>query len=332
MASDEDLDKLVKAAKACVVYRNRDAADGINGISADIPYTQLYMYELEYEQLKAAEYKKEEEFFNNFCSIMASQQARQRQEGGTLFDAILYSDMTGEKWYVKGFEDYDTTDLFIDIPVKAVEGGYLPELPEKTWDTILDTTASVYMVMEDGLMYLGRGHYDAGKYEGHPLIAADDRWVAISGQMVSYETGEPVEGEEGTIYKGTVKAKLNGKEDITIHIEWDPVKGDTAEAPEGHVTGYSRDNEKQPFFMKKGLEQFRTGDKIEFLFDIYDEEGKLKDTKVYGSPVHVVTDQILSVKDVPFEDGTELEYYGILTDVYQRELMTEAIREKVEDD
>ena len=49
-----------------------------------------------------------------------------------------------------------------------------------------------------------------------------------------------------------------------------------------------------------------------------------------GKTLTVLSDEHLTIKDDRLADGTELEYYGILTDVYQRELMTEAIREKVD--
>lgn len=328
-ASDEDLDKLVDAVKACVVYRNKDAAEGINGMSADFPYDSIDTYNSEYEQLKAVRYGTEEEFFNNFCSIMASQQMRQTEESGSLFNLLMSYDYTQEEWYVEGFENYDTTNLFVDIPVKKVDGAYLPELPEKTWDTVLSVSSMAYMVTDDGLMYLGREFVDAGESDGHPLIGLDDRWVHLNGQLVCYDEEDPIETDEGIVYKGTITARLNDVEDITIHVEWDPVKEESDESMQGHVTGYSRERDNGLFFMKKGLEQFKTGDRIEFMFDVYDENGQLKDYVSYGKPLTVLSDGQLTIKDMPLKEGTELEYYGILTDVYQRELMTEAIREKI---
>jgi hypothetical protein len=219
--------------------------------------------------------------------------------------------------------------------VRQTGGAYLPELPDKTWDTVLDVTTAAYMDTEDGLMYIGRVHIDAGEEEGHPLIGLSDRWASVNGHLVCYETQTPIETDEGTVFKGTIDARLNDTENITLHVEWDPVKEgaeyDEDYVPEGRVTGYSRDTENTLFFMRKGLEQFKTGDRIDFLFDIYDEEGKIKDTRTYGSSLTVLSDERLTVKDLPFEDGTELEYYGMLTDVYQRELITEAIRERVSD-
>lgn len=327
--SDEELDKIAETAKACVVWHNSDSAEGINGIAIDFPYSDLNAYSDEYKQLKAVKYNKERNFFDTFCSIMASQRMAQTADN-TLWGIPVAEDYTDKEWYIKGFEDYDTTDLFIDIPVTETEYGYLPELPAKTWDTILDCKIAAYLVTDEGLMYIGREHFYDEDEEGHPLVSMDGIWAHVNGHIICYETGEPLVTEEGTIYRGTAKAKLNGTEDITLHIEWDPVKEDQDEEIGGHVVGYSRDDEETSFFMKKGLEQFETGDTIEFVFDFYDEEGNLIKTDTYGNNMRVITEEQLSVKDELLESGTIVQYFGILSDVYQRELMTEEIVEQVQ--
>ncbi len=335
---DEELDKIAETAKACVVYRNSDAAEGINGIAIDFPYTSLDMYDDEYKQLKAVKYNKERRFFNRFCSIMGSQQMAQN-DLDSFWGYLNAKDYTDRDWYIKGFEDYDTSKLFVDIPVTETEDGYLPELPDKTWDTILDCKVAAYLVTEDGLMYIGKEHFSEEDAEGHPLVSMDGIWARVNGHVVCYEADEPLVTEEGTIFRGTVNAKLNGTDDIVLHIEWDPVTDETAEAVAeaaltgeeitGRVVGYSFADEEESFFLKKGLEQFETGDTLEFIFDFYDEEGNLIKTGTYGDKLHVITDERLTVKDELFESGTEIQYFGILTDVYQRELMTEEIREQV---
>ena len=329
VTGDEELDKLEEAAKACVVWRNIDSAEGVNGISIDFPYTYIDTYDKEYEQLKAVKYNKEQNFFDRFCSIMAAQKMA-ANDTDSAWGKLSAADYTGKDWYVEGFENYDTTDLFIDIPVKETEEGYLPDLPDKTWDTILDCKIAAYLATDEGMMYIGREHFYDVDAEGHPLVSMDGVWAHVNGHVVCYETDEPLVTEEGTIYRGTAKARLNGKENITLHIEWDPVKEDTEAEVTGRVTGYSRDDEKEFFFMKKGLEPFETGDTIEFLFDFYDEEGNLIKTDSYGGKLHVITADGLTVKDELFDAGTEVQYFGVLTDVYQRELMTEEIREQVQ--
>ena len=261
---------------------------------------------------------------------MGAQQMRADAEDDSLFGLLGARDYSEEEWYIKGFEDYDTTDLFVDIPVTAVEEGYLPELPDKTWDTILDCKVASYLVTDEGLMYIGQEHFSDADADGHPIVSMDGIWAHINGHVVCYEAEEPQTTEDGVIYRGKVKAKLNGRENITLHIEWDPVKEDSDDDSAGWVTGYSKDDEKVSFFMKKGLEQFETGDTIEFMFDFYDEEDNLIKTDTYGSKLRVITEDQMTVRDEEFESGTVISYFGVLTDIYQRDLMTEEIREQVQ--
>ena len=48
------------------------------------------------------------------------------------------------------------------------------------------------------------------------------------------------------------------------------------------------------------------------------------------SPEIIITEEGLTVKDELFESGSIFSYFGVLTDVYQRELMTEEIREQLQ--
>ncbi len=327
---DEELDKIADTARACIVYRNSDSAEGINGLAIEFPYKELVMYADEYQQLKEVKYSTEQNFFDTFCSIMAAQRMSAYPDDNSFFSKLMNYDYSKEEWYIKGFEDYDTTDLFIDIPVTETENGYLPELPKKTWDTILDCEVASYLETEEGLLYIGREHFADEDGNGHPLVSMDGIWVHINGHVVCYEAEDPITTDEGIVYRGTVKAKLNGKEKITMHIEWDPVSEETDNDFTGHVTGYSNDDDKQYFFMRKGLEQFETGDTVEFIFDFYDEAGKLIKTDTYGDKMHVITEDEITVMDEMFKPGTVISYFGILTDVYQRELITEEIREQVQ--
>ena len=329
VTTDEELDKIAETVKTCIVYRNSDSAEGINGLAIDFPYKDLSMYNYEHKQLKAVKYRTEQKFFDTFCSIMGAQQMSAYSDD-SIFGELTKPDYSGEEWYIEGFEDYDTTDLFVDIPVTETAEGYLPELPEKTWDTILDCKVSAYLVTDEGLMYIGQEHFSDTDADGHPIVSMDGAWARINGHVVCYEADEPLVTEEGTIFRGKVKARLNGSENITLHIEWDPVTEDSEEEPTGRVTGYSKDDEETFFFMKKGLEQFETGDTIEFLFDYYDEEGNLIKTGTYGNKQHVITEEQMTVRDEVFDSGTVISYFGVLTDVYQRDLMTEEIREQVQ--
>ena len=329
VTTDEELDRIADTAKACVVYRNSDSADGMTGLEMDVADKDLAVYRYEYAELKAVKYKTEQDFFDRFCSIMGAQQKKATADDN-FFGIPLTEDYSDEEWYIKGFEDYDTAKVFVDIPVKEVAEGYLPELPDKTWDTILDCKIATYLVTDEGLMYIGQEHFSDADAEGHPIVSMDGIWARLNGHVVCYEAEEPQLTEDGVIYRGKIKARLNGRENITLHVEWDPVKDESDEGSTGWVTGYSKDDEKVSFFMKKGLEQLETGDTLEFMFDFYDEEGNLIKTDTYSNKLRVITEDQLTVKDEEFESGTIFSYFGVLTDIYQRDLVTEEIREQVQ--
>ena len=327
--SDSEIDEVIDMVRACVVFRNKDSAEGINGLAIDFPYGSLGTYSYEYEQLKAVKYRAEEKFYNTFCSIIAAQkmQAFEGKDDDSFIGTLerLASDYSEEEWYIKGFEDYASVDMFVDIPVQELENGYLAELPVKAWDSIIDCQTDAYMPVEDELMYIGREHFASEDDEGHPLVVASDSWAHMNGNLVCYKADSPMETEEGTVYKGSIPARLNGIDDITIHVEWSPVPKGSNVVPEGKVVGYSVDSDDIGFFMQRGLKQFETGDSLEFMFDFYDIEGNYLRTEPYGGTLNILTDELLSISDKPFDRNAEVEYYGILTDVYQRDFMTEVI-------
>ena len=80
--------------------------------------------------------------------------------------------------------------------------------------------------------------------------------------------------------------------------------------------------------MEKGLQEIKPGDTLQFLFDYYDEEGKLIKTEVYGNKVHASSMAALKVEDKPLGE-CDLRYGIILTDVYQRDFVTEMIESHI---
>ena len=322
---DDEIDELIKMIKTCVVYRNKDSAEGIHGMAVDFPYKSLETYSQTYEQLKAIKYKSEEKFYDAFCSIIASQKLKANQEEDS-FMSNFAIDYSKEDWYVKGFEDYTSATMFVDIPVKMLDNGYLAELPEKTWASIVDCKTEAYINTDDGLIYLGQEHFDAKDEQGHPLVVPSENWAHVGGHLVFYEAENPVETEEGVVYKGVVKARLNKTEDITLKIEWEPMTAENEGMLTGKVVGYTLDNDRVPFFMRKGLMQLETGDTLEFLFDYYDQQGDFVKTAPYGDKLTIIAEDAIAVTDAPLDKDLDIEYYGILTDVYQREFLTEMIK------
>lgn len=62
----------------------------------------------------------------------------------------------------------------------------------------------------------------------------------------------------------------------------------------------------------------------EFIFDYYNEEGRKLGTEPYGGSILFTKDSNLKVEEKPLEEG-DISFYGILTDAYQREIITEAV-------
>ena len=256
-------------------------------------------------------------------------------------------DYTAQSWYVKGFEDYETAQALVDIPLKEVADGYEIQLPKKLWKLVADCRLVVYRNVPDdpsgeGMRYLGTDYVGGEDAAGHPMVTMDDHWVHIGGQVCCYEADQVRETKEGTIYTGKVKARLNNKKDVVLYVEWDPVKEDTAseeadviteeETPpiSGQITGYDTQTSELigSYMDMKGLHKLKAGDKLQFIFDTYDGEGNLIKSQPEGKKIRVSKQNRLTVEDAPLDTG-EYTFGGVLTDVYQRIMTTEMIEAQI---
>ena len=324
--TDAQYKELINAARACVVVRNGNSGSGINGVAFCFPAKRLTEYPETYKQLDAMGLETEKSVYNDYFSIMVSQQLK--AVGNNSFLSEFVADYTKEPWYVKGFEDYDTADAFIDIPLKDTGAGYQIELPDKVWKNVVDCQVGVYMKTGEGRMYLGSDHIGALDENGNPMVALENSWPHIGGALIAYNAEQARETEEGTIFSGRTRAILNDRTQIEILIECDPVKEESDQPAEAHILGYVPADD--PFsFMSKGLETLEAGDKLQFLFDFYDEQGNLVKTDTYGKTVRILRNDDVAVKDEPFGE-CDLEFGGMLTDVYQRTFRTEMLETHVE--
>ena len=332
ICSKQERDDAINALKACVIYRNKDAAEGINGMALALPYQEIAFYDDTNIELKNLKLGAQTDLFDNVFSIIAVQKKAEHEQKleevkdsriGTFFETFAYRDYTESEWYKAGFENYEPTTDLIDLPVKDTGNGWQVQIPDKTWDIIADCRTRVYQKTEDGrLRFLGNDHVGDNDENGHPMVDIDDMWIHINGHLVYYDAQQPRETEAGTVFSGDTRARLNGQDEIIIHIEWDPAKeGEDAEV--GRIIGYDYADDEMSF-MSKGMQTFMPGDSIEFLFDYYDEEGKLVGTEAYGGRLVVTKPEKLTAEDRPLPEG-DIQFLGVLTDVYQRELMTEVL-------
>ncbi|MBO5513340.1 MAG: hypothetical protein J5961_01965, partial [Mogibacterium sp.] len=132
ICSRQEREEAINAIKACVIYRNRDSAEGINGMALALPYQQIAFYgdtNIELENLKL---NKQIDLFDDIFSIIAVQKKAEHKkkleevkdsEFGTFLAEATYVDYTASDWYNKGFENYEPTANLIDLPVKDTGNG-----------------------------------------------------------------------------------------------------------------------------------------------------------------------------------------------------------------
>ena len=323
--TDEQYKDLIDSIKACVVVRNANSGAGVNGVAFCFPTKALSSYTPTYHQLDAMGLEAEKSMCDDYFSIMASQQAKARNNDS--FMSEFAADYTKEPWYVKGFEDYDTAEAFIDIPLKDTGSGYQIQLPDKVWKTVVDCQVAVYMQTKEGRIYLGSDHVGALDENGNPMVALENSWPHIGGALICYNAAQARETEDGTVFSGSTRAILNGKTAINIFIECDPVKEISDQPMEAHIVGYEMVNDPLAF-MRKGLQELEAGDTLQFVFDFYDNEGNLVKTDAYGKKVRVLRNNEIAVKDEPFGE-CDLQFGGMLTDIYQRTFITEMLETHV---
>ena len=350
ICSEEELEALTNAVKACVLYRNGDSAEGVNGMALTFPVQTIETYAYDSKQLDHFSFASQKALYSDFFSIMAVQKKKENEafdeENASFLETVshyLQKDYTQEEWYVQGFENYETQPTLIDIPLTEVEGGYQIQLPDRAWDIIAYSDQIVYQKTDDGLLrYLGIDSIGATDENGHPMVAMEGTWVHVADRLVCYEgTGARVT-EQGTVFTGTVKARLNGTVTAYLSVEWDPVAEGDEGPVMGHIVGYTSpeldqlsdfvesldENGLLTGFMSKGLMQLQPGDRVEFLFDYYDEQGNLVKTEPYGRTMTVTNAGRIDVTDEPLEP-CDIVFGGVLTDAYQRVMSTEKIEAHV---
>ena len=339
LGSDQDYDDLLNRISAAVVSRNANSVIQANGMAFAFPYKDISVYGDTNKELKAMSLNTERKVFDEVFSIIAAQKKKSMEENVSedsftftaLLEMLATDDYTEEDWYIEGFEDYDTTETMVDIPLKETDDGYRIELPDKIWNIVADCQTMVYQKTEgeasrDGYRYLGRDYIGSEDAEGHPLISMDGNWVHIEGQIVCYEAEPVMETEQGDIYTGKVRAELNGEDQVILNIEWDTVDENSEAHATGRVTGYEFDNSDTlfSFLDTKGKIRLEAGDTIQFIFDTYDEEGNLVSSEPSGKKIRVTKQKRLTVEDTAIGEG-DITFGGVLTDIYQRTMTTEEI-------
>ncbi len=350
LATDEELEKVISKIQACVLYRNKDSAKGVNGMAFAFPYKSAFFYNDTSKSLKNMKLTRQRKVFNDIFSIIAVQKKKAAEKDdymetmlqnaadsddplSALMLDIAVQDLTVQDWYVKGFEDYNDVEAQVDVPMAETVDGYKVELSKKAWDIIVECETMLWQKTGKGgeMRYLGTDQRNGTDEDGNPTVIMDGNWVHIDGEAVCYEA-EPVrETDDGKIYSGKVRARLNDEEDIILLIEWDPVKDDSkTNAANGRITGYYPASSElfSSFLNERGTKSLETGDTIQFIFDICDEQGNIKKTAPAGKTVRVIKQGDIKVENSPMGE-CDVVFGGLLTDIYQRTMTTEKIEQHI---
>ena len=344
IAADDEIEEIIDSVRASVLYRNKNSAVGINGEAIAFPYKYMFGYTETRNHLASLGNDNEVRLFDDTFSIIAAQNKKAMEKDEYISNAVIETlasssstdeifdnfvmqmqDYTQEKWYIKGFEDYDNSEALVDIPLKEEGDGYSIALEDSIWEIIADCKTNLYQVENDGMRYLGSRHFGKTDSGNHPMVGVTGNWIYIGGELVCYNADPVKKTEEGYVYNGRVKAKLSG-EDIILYIQWNPVKNEGDVPTEGTIIGYdnSFSGAVGTILDQKGFGQLEAGDTLQFVFDRYTEEGKLLSSKAEGRPVVVPASGSPKVENRQVKDGDYL-IGGVLTDVYQRKMTSETV-------
>ena len=326
IASSENITNIINYLKAAIVYRNTVSNEGVNGIAVTFPYKDVSSYGQEHVQYKALSMDRAMNFYDDYFSIIAYQHKDDKFE---LFgiEIPVNTDFTQEEWYVEGFEEYVDVPAIIDIPLSEKDGIYEPQIPDNVWKIITDSKEVFYQKCDEGWRYLGKDVPGMIDVNDRPLLSTDGFWVYINNHLICYEASDAVTSEDGVVYKGTTKALLNDSVEIILDIRWKPVNDETGQYVTGEVAGY-RLAGNDSFHLEKGDHELKPGERIRFLFDYYDEDGKLIKTEPYGGTIIVTSMSNLRVRDRHL-DECDLKYGIVLSDAYQRTFATEMIESHI---
>ena len=317
---DKEKSQIISKINNAIAVRSSASANHINGLAVYMPYDDIMGYAGAYETLKKLNLNSETKFYNDFATIIGSQEGPNKT-GGEEYDF----DYSHEDWYVKSLEGYDVSVYKSDVPLTKQGKEYSIGLSDKDWETITGFEQGLRLKVGKRYADLGSDNiFDIDK-DGHYMIEFNDTWVAINGVLVALHPGTPKDvGDGKVIYSGTVDATLNFMDPIKIYIEWVDI-GD--QEGKGEVLGYLPADEDSDDIdengMPRGIKQFKTSNVVTFLYDWYDSDGNYLSTAAGHLPINIGTSGLtVTQKDISSE---EYYYYGLLRDVLNRTIKTEEL-------
>lgn len=223
---------------------------------------------------------------------------------------------------------YDQNSLTVaDMELTEKGDEYVLELSREQWDLVKSVRINVFAKEGDHYVDLGMDNADVIDASGTMMLDADgdlrikfdNTWLTVNGQLVAFQFMERAEDGKNWAEVGYVPILLNG-ERYYMFIAFD---SETEERKGGYVAGVQPVyNESEVPTLAKGFMRLNKGDKIDFIFDCYGEDGSYQNSYLYGKQITVGSSLTVGYMDLG-DLSCDVTY--CLTDIYGNEFWTEAI-------
>lgn len=239
--------------------------------------------------------------------------------------SILGSDSSG--WFDSGRaldhrDYYDENSLTVADMILTEKGdGYVLSMSKDKWDLVKSVQINLFVKDPelDGYLDLGMDDWYSFDKDGDLMIAFENDWLTLDGQVVAYYFLDHV--EDGSLWAtaGRVPVLLNGERYDLIVVFDNEVKGHE----DGYVAGAQRIyDESQTATLAKGLVQLKKGDRIDFLCDCYGADGSYSATYYLGDQMTFDGSFTVGYMDL---GSAECDVSYCLTDIYGNEFWTETV-------
>lgn len=250
---------------------------------------------------------------------------------GDFLSSILGSG--SDSWFDSGRvlankDYYERNSLTVaDMQLEEKDDEWVLSLTEDQWKLVKNVQINVFAREDDHYVDLGMDNADMLDENGEGMknadgdlrIKFDNTWMTVEGQPVAYHFMQHVQDGENWAEIGYVPILLNGERYYMFIV----ADNETEEHEYGYIAGVQPvyDESKVPT-LSKGFIALNKGDKIDFIFDCYAEDGTYDASYLYGKQITVGNS--LKVGYMRLGD-LECDVSYCLTDIYGNEFWTETV-------
>ena len=190
-------------------------------------------------------------------------------------------------------------------------------LSREQWSLVDSLALNVFL--DDGNGYIDLGMDNVYELDGNDLFETyDGTWLSIDGEPVAYYYLDTVEEGDNYVISGYVPAILNG-ERVKLMLNFD------SERPFGYIAGARKvypeaETEQQ----SKELIAIGKGDRVQFICDYYNYDGKYTDSYKLGHEITLGDTVKIANKKIE-GDKSNCKATYCFTDIYQNRYWTPVI-------